>query len=60
MGRLFAMNASQTGSICPRFHRQALPLVLLQVSEDLSGLKSHAAFAASRGTSFVTKSEIRT
>lgn len=60
MGRLSAMNALQTGSTFPRFHRQALPPVWLPGSEDLSGSKSHAAFAASRGTSFVTKAELRT
>ncbi len=59
MGRLFAMNASQTGWIYLRFHRQALPPVRLPVLEDLSGSKSHAAFAASHGTSFVTKAELR-
>ena len=60
MGRLFAMNASQTGSTYPRLHRQALPPARLRVSEDLSGSKSHAVFAASHGTSFVTKVELRT
>ena len=60
MGRLFAMNVLQTGSTFPRFHRQTLPPVRLPVSEDLSGSKSHAAFEANRGTSFVTKAELRT
>ncbi|MBA4308352.1 MAG: hypothetical protein C0429_16610 [Sphingopyxis sp.] len=54
------MNALQTGSTFPRFHRQASPPEQLPASVVLSGSKSHAAFAASRGTSFVTKAELRT
>jgi len=59
MGRPFATNALQTGSTFLRCHRQASPPEQLPASEDLSGSKSHAAFAASRGTSFVTKAELR-
>src|SRR3546814_19445442 len=59
MGRPLATNALQAGSTFLRCHRQASPPEQLPASEDLSGSKSHAAFAASRGTSFVTKAELR-